>query len=71
MIGLLIKSVIVGALCGFSVGAAAARMFFAPKIMAAGAFRTMGELNACMGDPVSHISFGLSYICLLYTSRCV
>ena len=62
MIGLLIKSVIVGALCGFSVGAAAARMFFAPKIMVAGAFRTMGELNACMGDPVSHISFGLSYM---------
>lgn len=61
MILLLIKSLIIGGLCGCAVSALAARMFFAPKIMSAGSFRTMGEMNACMGDPISHISFGLSY----------
>lgn len=61
MIALLIKSLIVGALMGLSVGAGAARMFHAPAIMSAGAFRTIGELNACAGDSMSHITFGLSY----------
>ncbi len=61
-IGLLIASIVVGALCGFSVGALNARMFYAPEVMAAGAWRTLGELNACMGSPVSHFSFGLSWL---------
>lgn len=26
-----------------------------------GAFRTLGELNACEGDPISHFSFGLGF----------
>ena len=26
-----------------------------------GAFRTLGELNACKGDPVAHFSFGLGF----------
>lgn len=59
---ILIQSIIIGALAGIAVGAGAARMFHAPKIQAAGAFRTMGEMNACMGDPVSHVSFGFSFL---------
>ena len=27
-----------------------------------GAFRTIGELNACKGDPVTHLSFGLGFL---------
>lgn len=56
-----LESIIIGALAGFGVGAGAARMFHAPKIQAAGAFRTLGEMNACLGDPISHFSFGLSF----------
>ena len=56
-----IESVIIGALAGFGVGAGAARMFHAPEVQAAGAFRTLGEMNACLGDPISHFSFGLSF----------
>jgi hypothetical protein len=26
-----------------------------------GAFRTLGELNSCEGDPASHFSFGLGF----------
>ena len=36
-------------------------MFHAPEIQAMGAFRTLGEINACKGDPVSHFSFGLGF----------
>ena len=36
-------------------------MFHAPEIQAMGAFRTLGELNACKGDPVSHFSVGLGF----------
>ncbi len=61
MLLILFKSVIIGALTGFGVGAGAARMFHAPGIQGMGAFRTLGELNACEGDPISHFSFGLGF----------
>ena len=61
MLVIILKSLIVGAVAGFGVGAGAARMFFAPKVQAAGAFRTIGEMNACLGDAVAHFSFGLSF----------
>ena len=57
----LIKSLIIGALGGAAVSAGAARMFHAPKVQAMGAFRTLGELNACKGDLVAHFSFGLGF----------
>ncbi|MFC0272618.1 DUF4311 domain-containing protein [Metabacillus herbersteinensis] len=56
-----IKSIIIGALVGIGVGAGAARMFHAPKVQGMGAFRTLGELNACAGDRASHFSFGLGF----------
>jgi uncharacterized protein (TIGR03580 family) len=59
---LLIKAVIVGGLAGFAFAAGAARMFHAPEYQAMGAFRTLGEMNACRGDPVTHLSFGSSFI---------
>ncbi|SDY15070.1 conserved hypothetical protein EF_0832/AHA_3913 [Evansella caseinilytica] len=55
------KSMIIGAAVGFGVGAGAARMFHAPKVQGMGAFRTLGELNACAGDAASHFSFGLGF----------
>ncbi|GBU09093.1 membrane protein [Gammaproteobacteria bacterium] len=58
---ILFKSLIVGALCGFGLGAGAARMFHAPTVQGMGAFRTLGELNSCEGDPASHFSFGLGF----------
>lgn len=61
MIVILIKSLIIGALAGFAVGAGAARMFHIPSVQGMGAFRTLGELNACEGDPVSHFSMGLGF----------
>lgn len=61
MIIILLKSLIIGALAGFGVGAGAARMFHTPKYQGMGAFRTLGELNACQGDPISHFSFGLGF----------
>lgn len=57
----LIKSIIIGGIVGFGVGAGAARMFHAPKVQGMGAFRTLGELNACAGDAASHFSFGLGF----------
>lgn len=56
-----LKSIIIGGLCGFGVGAGAARMFHAPTVQGMGAFRTLGELNSCEGDPASHFSFGLGF----------
>lgn len=53
---ILIKSLIIGGLCGFGLGAGAARMFHAPTVQGMGAFRTLGELNSCEGDPASHFS---------------
>lgn len=61
MFVIIVKSLIIGALARAGVGAGAARMFFAPKVQAAGAFRTIGEMNACLGDPVAHFSFGFSF----------
>lgn len=61
MLLILFKSLIIGALAGIGIGAGAARMFHAPGVQGMGAFRTLGELNACEGDPVSHFSFGLGF----------
>ncbi|MBC6310784.1 DUF4311 domain-containing protein [Listeria sp. FSL L7-1582] len=58
---ILFKSAIIGGLVGFAVGAGAARMFHAPTTQGMGAFRTLGELNACAGDAASHFSFGLGF----------
>ncbi|WML55062.1 DUF4311 domain-containing protein [Neobacillus sp. PS3-12] len=58
---ILFESIIIGALVGFAVGAGAARMFHAPTVQGMGAFRTLGELNACAGDAASHFSFGLGF----------
>ncbi|MBO4923111.1 MAG: DUF4311 domain-containing protein [Bacteroidales bacterium] len=58
----IIKSLIIGAIAGFAIAAGAARMFHAPEVQAMGAFRTLGEMNACQGDPVAHFSFGLGFL---------
>lgn len=58
---ILLESLIIGGLVGFAVGAGAARMFHAPTVQGMGAFRTLGELNACAGDAASHFSFGLGF----------
>lgn len=58
---IVIKSIIIGALAGSAVAAGAARMFRAPEIQGMGAFRTLGEMNACDGDSVSHLSFGFGF----------
>lgn len=58
---ILMKSLIIGGLVGVGVSAGAARMFHAPATQGMGAFRTLGELNACEGDPASHFSFGLGF----------
>lgn len=57
----IIKSLIIGAILGAAVAAGAARMFHAPEVQSMGAFRTLGELNACKGDPITHFSFGLGF----------
>ena len=61
MLLVIIKSIIIGALGGAAVAAGAARMYRAPEIQAMGAFRTLGELNACKGDAIAHFSFGLGF----------
>src|SRR5699024_9978406 len=58
---ILLKSIVIGGLMGFAAGAGAARMFHAPKTQGLGAFRTLGEMNACEGDAASHFSFGLGF----------
>ncbi|WP_297571960.1 DUF4311 domain-containing protein [uncultured Deefgea sp.] len=58
---ILMKSLVIGGLVGFAVGAGAARMFHAPTTQGMGAFRTLGELNSCEGDAASHFSFGLGF----------
>lgn len=58
---IIIQSIIVGALIGAAISAGAARMFRAPEIQGMGAFRTLGEMNACNGDSISHFSFGLGF----------
>lgn len=62
MLVIIIKSLIIGALGGAAVAAGAARMFHAPEVQSMGAFRTLGELNACKGDSVTHFSFGLGFL---------
>lgn len=62
MLIIIIKSIIIGALAGAAVSAGAARMFFAPEVQSMGSFRTIGELNACKGDPITHFSFGLGFL---------
>lgn len=57
----LLKSLLIGGLVGFAAGAGAARMFHAPSTQGLGAFRTLGEMNACEGDAASHFSFGLGF----------
>ncbi|WP_434512369.1 DUF4311 domain-containing protein [Desulfitobacterium sp. AusDCA] len=61
-LNIIFESLVIGGFVGFGVGAGAARMFHAPNVQGAGAFRTFGELNACEGDPVSHFSFGLGFV---------
>ncbi len=62
MLAIVIKSLIIGMIGGAAVAAGAARMFHAPKVQSMGAFRTLGELNACKGDAVTHFSFGLGFL---------
>ncbi|MBU5266697.1 DUF4311 domain-containing protein [Virgibacillus proomii] len=61
MVVILFKSLIIGTIIGFPLGAGAARMFHAPKSQSMGAFRTIGEMNACQGDRASHFSFGFGF----------
>ncbi len=61
MLEIIFYSVIIGVIGGGSVAAGAARMFHAPEIQSMGAFRTIGEMNACNGDPIAHFSFGLGF----------
>ena len=61
MIQIVLYSIIIGAIGGGCIAAGAARMKHAPEIQAMGAFRTLGEMNACNGDPVAHFSFGLGF----------
>lgn len=61
MFEIIIYSIIIGAIGGGCIAAGAARMFHAPEVQAMGAFRTLGEMNACNGDPISHFSFGLGF----------
>lgn len=61
MLGIIIKSIIIGAIGGGAIAAGASRMFYAPDVQSMGAFRTIGELNACKGDPVAHLSFGAGF----------
>ncbi|HJB90115.1 MAG TPA: DUF4311 domain-containing protein [Candidatus Eisenbergiella merdigallinarum] len=61
MFEIIIYSAIIGIIGGGCIAAGAARMFHAPEIQSMGAFRTLGELNACNGDPIAHFSFGLGF----------
>ncbi|MFV0479050.1 MAG: DUF4311 domain-containing protein [Anaerorhabdus sp.] len=62
MIDLILKSVVVGALAGAGTAAGASRMYHAPTIQGMGAFRTLGEMNACNGDAIAHMSYGLGFL---------
>ena len=61
MLEIIIYSAIIGIIGGGCFAAGAGRMFHAPEIQSMGAFRTLGELNACNGDPIAHFSFGLGF----------
>ena len=62
MLLIIIKSLIIGFIGGAALTAGAARMFHTPNSQSMGAFRTLGELNACQGDTVAHFSFGLGFL---------
>ncbi|MDR0485075.1 MAG: DUF4311 domain-containing protein [Alphaproteobacteria bacterium] len=59
---LILYAIIVGFIGGAAVSAGAARMYHIPQTQAMGAFRTLGELNACQGDKISHFSFGFGFL---------
>jgi len=59
---ILLKSIILGALVGGAAAAGASRMYHAPKVQSMGSFRTLGELNACKGDAITHFTFGLGFL---------
>lgn len=61
MLQIIIYSAIIGIIGGGCIAAGAARMFHAPEVQSMGAFRTLGELNACNGDPIAHFFFGLGF----------
>ena len=61
MLQIIIYSAIIGIIGGGCIAAGAARMFHAPQVQSMGAFRTLGEMNACNGDPIAHFSFGLGF----------
>ena len=61
MFEIVLYSAVIGIIGGGCIAAGAARMFHAPEIQAMGAFRTLGEFNACNGDPIAHFSFGLGF----------
>ena len=62
MVEIVIYSIIIGAIGGACIAAGASRMFHAPEVQSMGSFRTLGEMNACGGDPVAHFSFGLGFL---------
>ena len=62
MLLIIIKSLIIGFIGGAALTAGAARMFHTPNSQSMGAFRTVGELNACQGDTMAHFSFGLGFL---------
>lgn len=62
MVEIVIYSIIIGAIGGACIAAGASRMFHAPEVQAMGSFRTLGEMNACGGDPIAHFSFGLGFL---------
>ena len=62
MLLIIIKSLIIGFIGGAALTAGAARMFHTPNSQSMGAFRTLGELNACQGDTMAHLSFGLGFL---------
>lgn len=62
MLTIIFKSLIIGFIGGAAIAAGAARMFHTPNSQSMGAFRTLGELNACQGDSMAHWSFGLGFL---------
>ncbi len=62
MVEIIVYSIIIGAIGGACIAAGASRMFHAPEVQSMGSFRTLGEMNACGGDPVAHFSFGLGFL---------
>ncbi|GBU10484.1 membrane protein [Erysipelotrichaceae bacterium] len=61
MLEILLKSILIGAMGGFAIGAGAARMFHAPDTIGMGAFRTLGYINTSKGDGVSHATVGSGF----------